>query len=231
MNNQTSSKLIALAGGSGSGKSWLANRLCEELGDEAMILSLDDFYCDLAHQTFSEREKCNFDHPGAIDWELFENVLCELRNNATAWAPRYDFVSHTRLAGREPRSSRPFVFVEGLWILWPPHLRALFDVRFFMDCPESLRWQRRLARDRSERGRTMDSIRNQFWNVVAPMHERFVEVQKAWADFVIEQPIGQPEFEHMIATIDALREEPGRVSPPVYGWVNPAPKSTALQPL
>jgi len=231
MKERTSSKLIALAGGSGSGKSWLANRLCQEFGDEGMTLSLDDFYGDLAHQTFSEREQCNFDHPGSIDWKLFESVLRKLRNGTTALVPRYDFVSHTRATRLEPHRPRPFIFVEGLWILWPPHLRDLFNLRFFLDCPELLRWQRRSARDFNDRGRTMDSIREQFWNVVAPMHERFVEVQRPWADFVIEQPIGEVEIVQMIATIRALGEEPERASKTAYSWKNPTLKPTALQSL
>ena len=173
MNTKTSSKLIALVGGSGAGKTWLADRLCQEFGDEATSLSLDDFYRDLSHLTLSKREKINFDHPDAIDWPLFEGVLRELKNGVTVLAPRYDFVSHTRLTGREPRSPRPFIFVEGLWLLWHPHVRELFDLRVFLDCVQSLRWQRRVARDLNERGRTTDSIREQFWNVVAPMHERF----------------------------------------------------------
>jgi uridine kinase len=88
-------------------------------------------------------------------------------------------------------------------------VRELFKLRVFLDCPESLRWQRRLARDLDVRGRTTDSICQQFWKVVAPMHERFVEVQKAWADLVIAQPISEAELGRLIATIRALRAEPG----------------------
>ena len=113
---------VALVGGSGAGKSWLADRLRREFGDEATSLSLDDFYRDLSHLMPSEREKINFDHPGAIDWPRFEGVLRELQHRVTAWAPRYSFVSHTRLTEREPHTPRPFIFVEGLWLLRPPHV-------------------------------------------------------------------------------------------------------------
>jgi uridine kinase len=209
MNTAASSKLIALTGGSGAGKTWLADRLCRELGDEATSLALDDFYCDLSHLMFSEREKINFDHPDAIDWPLFIGVLRELQNGVPALVPRYDFVSHTRSTGWETQRPRPFIFVEGLWLLWHPHVRELFDLRVFLDCIQSLRWQRREARDLNERGRSKEAIRKQFWNVVAPMHERFVEVQKAWADLVIEQSITQTEISRLVATIRALRAEPG----------------------
>lgn len=205
MSTRTQSTLIALVGGSGAGKSWLAGRLCQEFGDEATSLPLDDFYCDLSHLQVSEREKTNFDHPDTIDWPLFESVLHKLRSGATVFAPRYDFVSHTRRPGGEWRSPRPFIFVEGLWLLWHPQVRHLFDFQVFLDCIQSLRWQRRVARDLSERGRTAESIREQFWKVVAPMHERFVEMQKAWADLVIEHSITQAEFGRLVATIRELR--------------------------
>ena len=208
MKTATPFKLIALVGGSGAGKSWLADRLSREFGDEATSLSLDDFYSDLAHLVFSEREKVNFDHPDAIDWVLFEGVLRDLQSGAAALVPRYDFASHTRATQREPRSPRPFIFVEGLWLLWHSHLRDLFNLRIYLDCIQSMRWQRRVTRDLSERGRTTDSVREQFWNFVAPMHERFVEPQKAWADLVIEQSITQTELGRLTATIRALRAEP-----------------------
>ena len=231
MNTQKPTKLIALAGGSGAGKTWLADRLCREFGDEATSLSLDDFYCDLSHLELSEREKINFDHPDTIDWLLFESVLRELKNDVTVLSPRYDFVSHTRLTGWEPRIPRSFIFVEGLWLLWHPHVRELFDLRVFLDCIQSLRWQRRAARDLSVRGRTTDSIREQFWNAVAPMHERFVQVQKAWADVVIEQSITQSELGRLVATIRALRTEPVPMPSEINNSRTTTPQVAALQSL
>jgi len=207
MNTKAPSTLIALVGGSGAGKSWLADRLCQEFGEAAMSLPLDDFYCDLAHLEVSEREKTNFDRPDTIDWPLFENVLHTLRSGETALAPRYDFVSHTRATAWESRCPRPFIFVEGLWLLWHTQVRQLFDYRVFLDCIQSVRWQRRAARDLKERGRTTDSIRKQFWDVVTPMHERFVEVQKPWADIVIDHSITQSELGRLVATICDLRAE------------------------
>jgi len=208
MNTESKFKLIALVGGSGAGKSWLADRLCQELGTEATSLPLDDFYRDLSHLTLSDREKINFDHPDAIDWPLFEEVLRGLQNGMTVLAPHYDFVSHTRSTEWQPRRPRPFMFVEGLWLLWYPPVRELFDFRVFLDCIQSVRWQRRVARDLTERGRTTDSIREQFWKVVAPMHELFVEVQKPWADLVVEQSITQTELGRLVTTIRALRAGP-----------------------
>ncbi len=207
MTTGSPSKLIALTGGSGAGKSWLANHLHREFDDEATTLSLDNFYCDFSHHKLSDREKVNFDHPDTIDWPLFENTLRDLQNGEMVLVPRYDFVSHTRRNNGEWRSPRPFIFVEGLWLLAAARIRELFSLRVFLDCPESLRWQRRLARDVKERGRTTDSIREQFGRVVAPMHERFVEVQKPWADLVIEQPISQTDLDQLDGRIRALRFE------------------------
>ena len=209
MNTGISCKLIAVVGGSGAGKSWLVHRLRAELGDGAISISLDDFYHDLSHLALSEREKVNFDQPEAIDWPRFEDVMHDLRNGLTVTMPQYNFASHTRSLFGEFTQPRPLIFVEGLWLLWPPRIRALFDLRVFLDCPQSLRWRRRLARDLEERGRTQDSIREQFWSVVAPMHERFVETQKQWADFLLTQPMSAADFTRLLTTVRALRTVPG----------------------
>lgn len=204
MNPGMPCKLIALAGGSGAGKSWLADRLRREFGDDAASLSLDDFYSDPSHLAFSERQRLNFDHPNAIEWPLFESVLRTLRTHQTASVPRYDFVSHSRGMERESLEPRRYIFVEGLWLLHHARIRALFDLRVFLACAESLRWERRLSRDAHERGRTIDSIHQQFWNVVAPMNDRFVEPQRSRADLVIEQPITQADVTRLMNRIRSL---------------------------
>lgn len=231
MNTESTPKLIALVGGSGAGKTWLAARLCQQFGDEATSLPLDDFYCDLSNLDVSAREKINFDHPGTIDWPLFESVLHKLQSGETVLAPRYDFVSHTRATEWETRSPRPFIFVEGLWLLWHPHVRALFDFRVFLDCVQSVRWERRATRDLNERGRTTDSIRKQFWKVVAPMHECFVEVQKPWADLVLDHSMTQSELGRLVATIRDLEAEPGPIPLTIAVSQPTTPQVAALQSL
>jgi len=205
MNTQTSPILIALTGGSGAGKTWLVNSLRQVFGDEATSLSLDDFYHDFSRFPLAERNRINFDHPDTIDWSLFENVLRELQNGETTLVPRYDYISHTRWNNGEWRCPRPFIFVEGLWLLSEERVREFFNLRIFLDCPESLRRQRRLARDVKERGRTENSITEQFRDFVAPMHERFVEPQNHLADLVMDQPIGPAELDRLVARIRALR--------------------------
>jgi uridine kinase len=220
MTLETPCKLIALVGGSGAGKSWLADRLRREFGESAASLSLDDFYSDPSHLALSDRQRVNFDHPGAIEWPLFESVLRALQSRTTALVPRYDFVSHSRGRGRQPFPPRPFIFVEGLWLLFHPRIRALFDLRVFLACAESLRWERRLSRDVRERGRTMKSIQQQFWDVVAPMNDRFVEPQKSCADLVIEQPITGADIADLIATVRSLRTPHNRALPSDAGSWN-----------
>jgi uridine kinase len=187
-------KFIAIVGGSGAGKSWLANRMQQTFGMEAARLSLDDFYHDYSHVAASYRERINFDEPSAIDWMSLETVLRDCQMGCTAQSPRYDFSTHTRVAKPEAWIPRRLVFVEGLWLLWRPSVRAMFDFRVFLECPEDLRWRRRLQRDTTERGRTADSVREQFWNTVAPMHGRYVSPQMQWADMVLHQPVGETEL-------------------------------------
>jgi uridine kinase len=204
MKNEHPTGLIAIVGGSGAGKSWLAERLQRVLGPEATRLSLDEFYQDRSHLPISRRARINFDHPRAIDWALVETVLCQCRAGRAARLPRYSFITHTRISQQVEWSPKPFVLVDGLWLLCRPRIRALFDLRIFLECPAQLRLERRLARDVAERGRTPDSIREQFWKTVAPMHNRYVAPQARWADAVVEQPPSEAELSRLIRAIRGL---------------------------
>jgi uridine kinase len=178
-------RLIAITGGSGAGKTWFADRLCEHLQPHALCLSLDDFYRNHAHLPAALRARQNFDHPRAIDWPLVRRVLADLRAGKSVAVPQYDFVNHCRSgfhAGTEPR---PVLVMEGLWLLLHRDIRELFDWRIYLDCPETIRLRRRLVRDIAERGRDVDSVREQFAGRVAPMHRRFVAPQAAWAHIVV----------------------------------------------
>ncbi len=208
MNAELKPRLIAITGGSGAGKSWLAEKLEREFGDDSARLSLDDFYRDLSQLPVPQREKVNFDDPGAIDWALFESVLRECRAGNEISLPRYDFNTHTRLLQGKSWKPGRLVFVDGLWLLRRPAVRALFDLRIFLNCPETLRWERRLARDVAERGRTPESVREQFWGTVAPMHDRFVAPQIIWADVIVREPLHAEQFSRLIETIRALMPQP-----------------------
>lgn len=187
-------KLVAIVGGSGAGKTWLADYLHHALGSNVARLSLDDFYLDVGHLSPERRAKINFDHPFAIDWQLAETVLCDCRAGRVTNAPHYDFATHTRLPYRKPSPPKSLVLVDGLWLLWQPRISELFDLKIFLDCPAQLRFERRLTRDVAERGRTPDFVQEQFWQTVAPMHDRYVAPQARFADIILKQPPGDLEL-------------------------------------
>lgn len=213
--------LIAVTGGSGAGKSWLAERLDREFNARAARLSQDDFYHDFSHLPFPYREKLNFDDPDAIDWDFFESALGECRAGRQFDLPLYDFKTHTRLPKSRRWTPAEMVFVDGLWLLERTAVWAMFDLRIFLDCPEVLRAERRLARDLAERGRSPESVREQFYSIVAPMHDRFVEPQMVLADVVLREPLQTSDFERLVETIRALRCQPNSRTGPQRG-----PKST-----
>jgi uridine kinase len=177
--------LIAITGGSGSGKSWLARRLKRRLGALAGILSLDDFYHDLSFLPLRARHRVNFDDPDAIEWSHFRDCLRRLQRGETVALPRYDFATHTRLARPRLWRPRPIVLLDGLWLLHRSELRSFYDLSLFCACPPEVRLERRLARDQRERGRSRASVLRQFREQVAPLHERFVEPQRHYADLRI----------------------------------------------
>lgn len=202
--NASAPRLIAVVGGSGAGKGWLAGRLCAWLGESAAHLPVDSFYRDRTDLTAPERDQLNFDAPEAIDWDEVVRALTDLRAGREAGFPRYDFASHRRLPAPAIIPPRPVVFVEGLWLLQPPAVRALFDLRIYLDAPEELRSARRRQRDLAERGRTAEEVEARLRADVLPAHAHFVEPQRAWADLVLGQPYADDE-------VARLAEEIGRL--------------------
>jgi uridine kinase len=174
-------QLIAITGGSGSGKTWLVNQLKRRLGRAAGRLSLDDFYRDLSGLPPARRDRVNFDDPGAIDWDLFRQCLNLIRRGETTRLPRYDFTTHTRHARPRVWRPKPVVLIDGLWLLHRPELRRIYSLTVFVECPEALRLTRRLARDAAERGRSRASGLRQWRRHVQPMHDRWVAPQSQWA--------------------------------------------------
>ncbi|HUR44241.1 MAG TPA: uridine kinase [Candidatus Saccharimonadales bacterium] len=187
-------KLVAIAGGSGSGKSWLTERLHAGFREQSACVSLDNFYRDRSETPAGLRSLVNYDHPRAIDWEAAETFFSRCREGGSGWLPDYDFKTHTR-AGGKVWPARPLILVDGLWLLWRPTMRRLFDLTIYVDCPERVRLSRRIARDIARRGRTAASVREQFQKWVGPMHAQFVEPQKKWADIILAQPLGKREVE------------------------------------
>ena len=172
-------------GGSGAGKSWLAEKLQQTLETKAGRLALDDFYRDRSHLSVAQRAKLNFDNPSAIDWPRFEAVLQNLAAARPARVPSYDFEGHCRLSRTRIVEPKPILLVEGLWLLRRRSIRNFFGLSIFVAAPCATRLTRRLARDLQTRGRTHASVLEQFRRTVQPMHLKYVEPQKRWADLIL----------------------------------------------
>ena len=198
---------MAIAGGSGSGKTLLATRLARALSPNAIRLSMDDFYLDRSHLPPGRRAKLNFDHPRAIDWPALLRALRSLRRGQTARVPCYDFSKHCRLALPRFCRPKPIILLDGLWPLRRASLRRLCGFRVFLECPSRIRLRRRLARDRATRGRTPASVRTQFWSTVEPMHQRYVEPQARWADVVLKPGWGERELRGLVRQVRQLRAQ------------------------
>jgi uridine kinase len=203
---ETRSQLVAIVGGSGSGKSWLARRLQRLLGSSVTRLSLDDFFQDRSALSHSLRQRINLEHPRAIDWRSLERVLCAFRDGRSALVPRFSYVERACLPEAQEITPHPIVLVDGLWLLLRPEIRDLFDFRVFLDCPAQLRLERRLVRDISKRGCNTDMLRRQFWRVAMPMHNRYIAPQAMWADIVMKQPPSEEEVQNLAETIRTLIE-------------------------
>ncbi|HEX5521652.1 MAG TPA: uridine kinase [Longimicrobiaceae bacterium] len=178
--------VIGIAGGTGSGKTTVARRIYESLHlDAAVFLDQDSYYRDLAHMTLEERKKLNFDHPDSLDNALLADHLEQLVARQSIEKPTYDFAAHTRAAETAHVEPRNVVLVEGILLFVEPRLRELFDLKIFVDTDADVRFIRRLTRDLELRGRTVDSIIEQYLATVRPMHFEFVEPSKRYADVIL----------------------------------------------
>lgn len=199
-------KLIAIVGGSGAGKTWLADQLQNAFGKQAARMSLDDFYRDRSHLPERRRNAINFDHPRSIDWQEVERVLGECEQGKKTLMPKYNFATHARAERRMPVILKPLIIIDGLWLLRRPKLRHLFACSIFVDCPKIICLQRRICRDLAERGRAVADVRKQFLKHVRPMHERFVASQKRWANIVLRDP-GRDEIQGLVEQMKQILEQ------------------------
>lgn len=171
--------LIGIAGGSGSGKTTVANQIYDALPKESIIkIAQDSYYKEQSTLSHEERTKTNYDHPDAFDTELLISHLEDLINGKSIEKPIYDFTKHNRSSETIKVDSKDVIIVEGFMILVEPKLREMLDIKLFVDTDADLRIIRRLQRDIKERGRTMDSVIDQYLNLVRPMHLQFVEPAK-----------------------------------------------------
>jgi uridine kinase len=180
--------VVGVAGGSGSGKTTAVRAIMRHLGGAAAtVIHHDSYYRDTSHLTEEARLAINYDHPDSLETELLVEHLKELRAERGVAVPMYDFAGHRRLPDREHVEPGKVIIVDGLLILWDPALRALMDIKVYVDTDADLRFIRRLERDIRERGRSTESVIQQYTRTVRPMHLEFVEPSKRYADVIFPQ--------------------------------------------
>ncbi len=178
--------LIGIAGGSGSGKTLVSNRIYDDIGsDKVTIIQQDSYYKELKQLTFEERKKQNFDHPDAFDNKLLFDHLIQLLSGHDIELPLYDYKTHSRKKETEKISDNVIVVLEGILILHYPEIRNILDIKVYVDTDDDIRLIRRIKRDVNERSRSLDSILEQYENSVRPMHLQFVEPTKRYADIIV----------------------------------------------
>ncbi|MFC4769010.1 uridine kinase [Effusibacillus consociatus] len=186
--------VIGIAGGSGSGKTTVAHAVVNKLGDENVaLISQDSYYADLSHLSPEQKQHINYDHPDSFDNHLLVQHLKSLREGQPIEVPTYDFSTHSRTNKTLHVPSKPVVVIEGILILAAPELRNQMDIKVFVDTDPDVRILRRVMRDINERGRTLESVHEQYLTTVKPMHEAFVEPSKRYADLIIPEG-GQNEI-------------------------------------
>lgn len=176
--------LVGICGGSGSGKTTIARLVAAELG--AALLAFDTYYCDQSHLPTEQRAQVNYDHPDSLDVDLFTEHLDHLASGRSIEAPKYDFSTHSRTDETSSVEPGKVVVIEGILLLAFPQIAERLDLRVFRDCPENVRFARRLRRDMAERGRSELSVFQQFEATVKPMHDEYVEPCRPAADIVTE---------------------------------------------
>jgi uridine kinase len=180
--------IIGVAGGSGSGKTTVVRKIVESLGDgHVSVLEHDRYYRDHPELRLEERAALNYDHPASLETDLMVRHVEALRDGLSVDVPVYDFARHARVSTTTPVQSRTAIIVEGILIFADKPLRDLMDVKVFVDADDDTRFIRRLQRDIEERGRTLDSVIDQYLNTVKPMHLEFVEPSKRYADVIVPQ--------------------------------------------
>lgn len=194
--------VIGVAGGSGSGKTTVVRAIVDNIGtDQVTVLEHDRYYRDRNDLRLEERASLNYDHPDALETDLLVQHVLALRAGQSVAVPTYDFARHARQRATETATARRVVIVEGILIFTDAALRDLMDIKVFVDTDDDTRFIRRLQRDISERGRTVQSVIDQYLGTVKPMHLDFVEPSKRYADLVIPRGGHNPVAIDMLMTL------------------------------
>jgi uridine kinase len=179
--------VVGIAGATGSGKSTIASRLADAVGTQVALLQHDRYYRDRPELTYEQCCELNFDHPEALETELMIEHICALRRGESIEMPVYDFTRHRRADQTERIAPARVLIVEGILVLADARLRELFDIKLFVDTDADIRVFRRIRRDIEKRGRSFESIRQQYYATVRPMTVEFVEPSKRFADMIIPE--------------------------------------------
>ncbi|MGF3113114.1 uridine kinase [Facklamia sp. P9177] len=191
--------IIGVTGGSGSGKSSVSKRILEQFTEmSVLVLAQDNYYKDQSHLTFEERLKTNYDHPFAFDNDLFFEHIQAFIRGETIEVPIYDFVNYTRSLETRREASRDVLILEGILIFEDKMIRDLCDIKIYVDTEDDIRLSRRIKRDVIKRGRSVESVLEQYETVAKPMHHQFTEPTKRYADIIV------PEGGHNHVAIDLL---------------------------
>lgn len=198
--------IIGIAGGTGSGKTTVARSIYDSIGrDKIGWISHDSYYRNFDGLSAEERHHINFDHPDSLETELLVRHLDVLMKGSSVEVPKYDFTTYARTTESERVEPRSVVIVEGILVLAEPELRKRIDIKLFVDTPPDIRFVRRLMRDIKERGRSVESVIEQYVTTVRPMHEEFVEPSKRHADLIIpEGGENQVALDAIIARVERL---------------------------
>ena len=185
---ETQAILLGIAGGTGSGKTSITEALIKELGrEEVVALEQDAYYRDLSHMSAAERGRVNFDHPDSVDFKRMLEDLKALLAGKSVNVPIYDYTAHTRKAESRHISGHRIIILEGILVLTDPDVRELMDIKLYVDTAPDVRFIRRMMRDVKTRGRSLESVVDQYYKTVAPMHAQFVEPSKRYADIIIPE--------------------------------------------
>jgi uridine kinase len=205
--------ILGVCGGSGSGKTTFCNQFVQMLGRDRVIhLKQDDYYRDLQHLSVPDRANVNFDHPDAVEFDLLLEHVESLMAGHEVAIPKYDFVTHCRVHVEQIVAPKPVILIEGILLFACERLADRMDLKVFIDTPVEVRFDRRLHRDVRERGRSAESVAEQFRRSVLPMHEHFVEPSKRVADRVIsgELPF-EPHLYDIFGHIFMLKQSTGQL--------------------
>lgn len=203
------SKIVLIGGGSASGKTYVLNKVLEQIPEDKIAhISLDDYYKDFSHLSMEERSKINWDHPKSFDWPLINKQLSELKEGKTIEIPKYDFTTHSRSSRTEIVEPKELIIIEGIMALVNKDLRSIGDLKVFINASRERRLVRRIERDMRERGRTYESIIEQYFTTVQPMFEEIIAPSQYYADLIINNDGGSTHsIDVLVSVLENLMKE------------------------